>query len=84
MKGLEPPRLSAPDPKSGAAASYATSAFLMQFRIPDWKTDCKSTKNPASRRPDSVLYRPNRENHFPAGRLRPADDPSANEKAGDG
>ena len=26
MKGLEPPRLSAPDPKSGAAANYATSA----------------------------------------------------------
>jgi hypothetical protein len=28
MKGLEPPRLSAPDPKSGAAANYATSAKL--------------------------------------------------------
>ena len=28
MKGLEPPRLSAPDPKSGAAANYATSALL--------------------------------------------------------
>jgi site-specific DNA recombinase len=28
MKGLEPPRLSAPDPKSGAAANYATSAFI--------------------------------------------------------
>jgi hypothetical protein len=27
MKGLEPPRLAAPDPKSGAAANYATSAF---------------------------------------------------------
>jgi hypothetical protein len=26
MKGLEPPRLTAPDPKSGAAANYATSA----------------------------------------------------------
>jgi hypothetical protein len=26
MKGLEPPRLAAPDPKSGAAANYATSA----------------------------------------------------------
>lgn len=25
-KGLEPPRLSAPDPKSGAATNYATSA----------------------------------------------------------
>jgi hypothetical protein len=28
MKGLEPPRLSAPDPKSGAATNYATSAFF--------------------------------------------------------
>jgi hypothetical protein len=32
MKGLEPPRLSAPDPKSGAAANYATSAYnYIQF-----------------------------------------------------
>ena len=27
-KGLEPPRLSAPDPKSGAATNYAIPAFL--------------------------------------------------------
>ena len=26
MKGLEPPHLSVPDPKSGAATNYATSA----------------------------------------------------------
>jgi hypothetical protein len=26
-KGLEPPRLAAPDPKSGAATNYATSAI---------------------------------------------------------
>ena len=26
-KGLEPPRLAAPDPKSGAATNYATSAL---------------------------------------------------------
>jgi hypothetical protein len=26
MEGLEPPRLAAPDPKSGAAANYATPA----------------------------------------------------------
>jgi hypothetical protein len=32
MKGLEPPRLSAPDPKSGAAANYATSAI---FPLPE-------------------------------------------------
>ncbi len=31
MKGLEPPRLSAPDPKSGAAANYATSALLFTY-----------------------------------------------------
>ncbi len=30
MKGLEPPRLSAPDPKSGAATNYATSAFVVR------------------------------------------------------
>ncbi len=31
MKGLEPPRLSAPDPKSGAATNYATSAFIANW-----------------------------------------------------
>ncbi len=29
LKGLEPPRLSAPDPKSGAATNYATAASLL-------------------------------------------------------
>ena len=29
MKGLEPPRLSAPDPKSGVATNYTTSALIM-------------------------------------------------------
>ena len=29
MKGLEPPRLSAPDPKSGAATNYATTAGVV-------------------------------------------------------
>ena len=29
MKGLEPPRLSAPDPKSGTATNYATSASIL-------------------------------------------------------
>ena len=29
MKGLEPPRLSTPEPKSGAATNYATSAFTI-------------------------------------------------------
>lgn len=28
LKGLEPPRLAAPDPKSGAATNYATAAKL--------------------------------------------------------
>ena len=28
MEGLEPPRLSTPEPKSGAATNYATSAYL--------------------------------------------------------
>ena len=29
LKGLEPPRLSAPDPKSGAATNYATAAWCV-------------------------------------------------------
>ena len=45
MKGLEPPRLTAPDPKSGAAANYATSAFagypLMVFSVVPAKKDRK-------------------------------------------
>ena len=28
MKGLEPPRLTAPDPKSGVATNYTTSAII--------------------------------------------------------
>ena len=43
VKGLEPPRLSAPDPKSGAAANYATPAreakIKQKFRI--FKFYCK-------------------------------------------
>jgi hypothetical protein len=30
-KGLEPPRREAPDPKSGAATNYATSAFFLNL-----------------------------------------------------
>ena len=33
MKGLEPPRREAPDPKSGAATNYATSAFRIYFGL---------------------------------------------------
>jgi len=29
MEGLEPTRLAAPDPKSGAATNYATSAWTL-------------------------------------------------------
>ena len=29
MKGLEPPHLAVPDPKSGASANSATSAYLL-------------------------------------------------------
>jgi hypothetical protein len=33
MEGLEPPRLAAPDPKSGTATNYATCAipFFLRF-----------------------------------------------------
>ena len=34
-KGLEPPRLAAPDPKSGAATNYATSALGFFVRCKD-------------------------------------------------
>jgi hypothetical protein len=33
MEGLEPPRLSAPDPKSGTATNYATSAGAAKMQI---------------------------------------------------
>jgi hypothetical protein len=39
MKGLEPPRPKAQDPKSCAATNYATSAW----RISPYKKDCKVT-----------------------------------------
>ena len=32
VKGLEPPRLSAPDPKSGAATNYATPAWNLRLQ----------------------------------------------------
>ena len=41
MKGLEPPRLAAPDPKSGAATNYATSAGSLKK---DCKIRCNGTK----------------------------------------
>ena len=31
MKGLEPPRLTAPDPKSGVATNYTTSALFLSL-----------------------------------------------------
>jgi hypothetical protein len=33
VKGLEPPRLAAPDPKSGASANSATPAYSIHFHI---------------------------------------------------
>jgi hypothetical protein len=33
MEGLEPTRREAPDPKSGAATNYATSAYLGLFKV---------------------------------------------------
>ena len=33
MKGLEPPRLTAPDPKSGSATNYDTSARIWLAKI---------------------------------------------------
>lgn len=36
MEGLEPPRLSAPDPKSGTATNYATCAFPIKRDANIW------------------------------------------------
>ena len=33
MKGLEPPRLAAPDPKSGVATNYTTSANRLKIAV---------------------------------------------------
>ena len=33
MKGLEPPRLSAPDPKSGVATNYTTAAEKQTAKV---------------------------------------------------
>ena len=40
-EGLEPPRLAAPDPKSGAATNYATRAVCFELS----KRECKDNKN---------------------------------------
>ena len=49
MEGLEPPRLAAPDPKSGTATNYATSAcdnfFWLWAAAPDSKSVCQLTDN---------------------------------------
>ena len=42
LKGLEPPRLSAPDPKSGAATNYATAAKALQKYENIFKTKINS------------------------------------------
>lgn len=41
MKGLEPPRLSAPDPKSGVATNYTTSASVVVFGLTGRKCTIK-------------------------------------------
>ena len=45
MEGLEPPRLSAPDPKSGAATNYATCAqyFVRPAKVGDLHLMAKIT-----------------------------------------
>lgn len=41
-RGLEPPCLAAPDPKSGASASFATSAFGISSKyVSQYKQNCK-------------------------------------------
>ena len=58
MKGLEPLRLSAPDPKSGTATNYATSAFLDYLRNGILlKEDLPESKRTLSEKKDSPLSR---------------------------
>ncbi len=44
MKGLEPPRLAAPDPKSGVATNYTTSAEQKETKSAD-----EGTRTPTPR-----------------------------------
>lgn len=41
MKGLEPPRLAAPDPKSGVATNYTTSASDLWYKGSAFFLICK-------------------------------------------
>lgn len=41
VKGLEPPRLTAPDPKSGAATNYATGAKQLTSIVMFLFCECK-------------------------------------------
>ena len=48
MEGLEPPRLAAPDPKSGAATNYATSGCISFLTFPsnrNWFSRKKERKS---------------------------------------
>ena len=54
MEGLEPPRLSAPDPKSGTATNYATSACDNSLGL--WVApDAKSVRPLAATIPSRLL-----------------------------
>ena len=45
IEGLEPTRLSAPDPKSGAATDYAISADKSECKSTIFSFRCKFNKN---------------------------------------
>ena len=65
MKGLEPPRLSALDPKSSAATNYATSAIILQRykfliacpRNPFRKAERILSENPVVMYPEMAINR---------------------------
>ncbi len=65
MKGLEPPRLSALDPKSSAATNYATSAIILQRykfliacpRNPFFRAEWILSENPAVIYPEMAINR---------------------------
>ena len=70
MKGLEPLRLSAPDPKSGTATNYATSAGFINFAVsfPYHGKRCKTTKMrlqiQQTQDGSHTLYWPERDEHY--------------------
>ena len=44
LEGLEPPRLTAPEPKSGASTNFATAAYVLEKRYRIFYASCQYKK----------------------------------------